>query len=421
MLIDQQLSQANQQIFRTLAAARPRLLGLAAAKDAVPGMHSHLVLHAGPPLAWDEMPGAMRAAIDGALVFEGLAPDLESARTLAASGRIDYGSAHDHQAAGAMAGIITASMPVFIAEDEDTGMRAYTTINEGLGKALRFGANTPEVIARLVWMRDRFAPLLDRAIREKGGLDLKAIVAESLRRGDECHNRNKAATSQFFREIAPSLVSTGAPHEALVAAMRFIAENDHFFLSLSIAHAKVASLLMERRGGGSVVTVMAGNGAEVGIRVSGAPGRWFTTGASVADVKLFPGHDLDEATPTMGDSYVTEVIGLGAFALAAAPAIASFIGGTVHELNERSERMRRITVAEHPDFLVPSLDFRGVPCCIDVRKVIESGITPLINTGVASSIPGVGQIGAGTQSLPIACFASAYEWLGAQEPPCERA
>jgi hypothetical protein len=399
--------RVNQAVFRRLCDAHPKLIGLAPARDVIPGMDTDLVLHAGPPVTWENMTNAMRAAVAGALVFEGLSGDIEAAQRLAGSGQIRFAPAHDHQAAGAMAGIITASMPVFIAQDEKTELAAFTTVNEGLGKALRFGANTPDVLARLAWIREGFAPLLDKAIRREGGVDLRALVAESLRRGDECHNRNKAATSQFFREIAPAVVATGAPHGEIEKALRFIAANDHFFLSLSIAHAKVVTLLMERESAGSVVTVMAGNGREVGIRTSGTGARWFTSPASVADVKLFPGHTIDEATPTMGDSYVTEVLGLGAFALASAPAIASFIGGTVEELIGRSQQMRTITVGEHPEFRIPALGFRGIPSGIDVHKVTETGIAPLINTGVASSTPGVGQIGAGMQSLPLGCFREA--------------
>jgi hypothetical protein len=398
---------ANSEVLARLCEAQPMLVGMALAGDVVPGMTKNLVLHAGPPVAWENMAAAMRAAVCGALVFEGMCQSIEEAGQLAASGAIAFAPAHDHDAAGAMAGIITASMPVFVVAERKSGLKAYVTVNEGLGKALRFGANGPEVIERLRWMRDEFYPLLRDALSKTGPMDLKAMVAEALRRGDEAHNRNKAATSQFFREIAAGLLATRAPHEKIEAALRFIGGNDHFFLSLSIAHAKATSLYVEQLNRGSVVTVMAGNGVEVGIRVSSLGKRWFTAPASVANVKLFAGHEIAEATPTMGDSYITESIGLGAFALAAAPAIASFIGGTVAELMQRSESMRRITVGEHADFLIPALGFRGVPCGIDVERVVKTGIAPLINTGIASNRPGVGQIGAGIQEIPLACFAEA--------------
>lgn len=406
------LDAANRAVVERLFEARPFLIGMALAGEVIPGMHPNLVLHAGPPVAWAKMVPAMQAAILGALVYEGRAGTLEEARVLVESGAISFAPGHDHQAAGAMTGIITASMPVFVVEEQNSGIRAHVTVNEGLGKVLRFGANGPEVIERLRWIRDEFYPLMRRALEIAGPMDLKKAVAEALRRGDEVHNRNKSATTQFFKEITPHLLATGAPHDKLAAVLKFIADNDHFFLSLSIAHAKATSLHVEALGIGSTVTVMAGNGVEVGIRVGGLGKQWFTAPATVGDIKLFPGFTKDDATPTMGDSYITESIGLGAFALAAAPAIASFIGGTVSDLVERSNTMRRITLAEHPEFVIPALDFRGVPCAIDVRKVVETGITPLINTGIASNKPGVGQVGAGVQQVPLACFQKAVAALG---------
>jgi hypothetical protein len=400
-------NSANRAVFEALCRARPRLLGLAPARDAIPDFVEDLILHAGPPIAWRDMRPAMQAAVAGGLVFERRCTDLDEARRLAESGRITFAPAHDHRAAGAMAGIITGSMPVFVVEDEVSRERAFVSINEGLGKTLRFGANDPQVIDRLVWIRDRFAPLLAVALKLKGPIDLRLMVAEALRRGDECHNRNKAATTLVFREIAASLVATGAQHGEIARAMDFITGNDHFFLSISMAHAKAVTLAMEALGIGSLVTTMAGNGREVGIRMSSTGKRWFTAPAEVAAVRLFEGHSRADATPTMGDSYVTEVIGLGGFALAAAPAIAEFIGGKASELAARSDEMRRITVGEHPEFRIPFLDFKGVPSGIDVLKVVQTGITPLVNTGVASKRPGVGQIGAGTQNFPLACFAAA--------------
>lgn len=401
------LDRENRELLETLCAARPKLLGVKPAREVVPGMTAKTLLHAGPPIAWPVMTPAMQAAICGALVYEEMAPDLETAAELAGSGEIAFAPAHDHQAAGAMAGIVSPSMPVFVAEEAASGIRAFATINEGLGKTLRFGANGPEVLKRLAWIRDELAPLLDAALTAEEPLDLSAMVAEALRRGDECHNRNKAATAQFLRQIAAALVMAGGPREKLVEAIRFIAGNDHFFLNLSMAHAKAVTLTLEREAKGSLVTTMAGNGREVGLRSSRTGGRWFTAPAEVADLRLFEGHSKEDATPTMGDSYVTEAIGLGGFALAAAPAIAEFVGGTVADLVARSERMREITVGEHSRFLIPALGFRGVPSGIDLRRVAESGVAPIVNTGVASRRPGIGQIGAGVQSLPLAAFEAA--------------
>jgi hypothetical protein len=398
---------------RTLAAmfgCRPVLTGIRPAAEAIPGFHRNLVLHAGPPLDYADMVGPMRAAIAGALVHEGLAATLDEAGRLAASGDIDYASAHDRGAVGAMAGIVTASMPMFIVRDEAMDVTGYATINEGLGSALRFGANDEAVLKRLDYIRSELAPLLARTVEAMGGIDVRALVAEALRRGDECHNRNKAGTALFLKTIAADLIETGAPHAQLARALRFIGGNDHFFLNISMAHAKAVSQAAAREGG-PIVTVMAGNGRQVGIRLAAAGSRWFTAPAEVPEMRLFPGKDAADATPTMGDSYVTEAIGLGGFALAAAPAIAEFVGGGAGSLRERSLAMYGITAGEHPEFLVPALEFRGVPVGIDVHKVVTSGLTPIVNTGVASKHPGVGQIGAGVLSFPLACFQAAHEHL----------
>lgn len=401
------LDGENRDLLETLCAVRPHLRGVKPAAEVVPGLRPGVILHAGPPIVWPEMTPAMQAAVCGALVYEGAAPDLDAAAELAGSGEIVFAPAHDHQATGAMAGIVSASMPVFVVEDPASGIRAFATINEGLGKTLRFGANGPEVLRRLAWIRDELAPLLDAALAAEEPLDLSAMVAEALRRGDECHNRNKAATAQFLRQIAAPLVLGPAPREKVAEAIRFIAGNDHFFLNISMAHAKAVTLALEREAKGSLVTTMAGNGREVGLRMSRTGARWYTAQAEVADVRLFEGQTIEDATPTMGDSYVTEAIGLGGFALAAAPAIAEFVGGTVEDLIARSERMREIAVGAHSRFLIPGLGFRGVPSGIDVRRVAKTGIAPIVNTGVASRRPGVGQIGAGVQSLPLAAFEAA--------------
>jgi hypothetical protein len=410
------LDQDNDRLAKILHEARPSLIGVARAGDVIPALDRNLVLHAGPPVVWGDMVPAMREAIAGALLVDDRAGTIEEARALAAGGSIRFAPAHDNNAVGAMAGVITASMPVLVVRDSVSGIEAYAPINEGLGKALRFGANGPEVLERLRWIRDEFAPLLNDALMRNGPVDLKAHIAEALRRGDECHNRNKAATSAFVRDIGPSLVETGRPHADIARAMRFISGNDHFFLSLSIAHAKAVTLSMEATGGGSLVTTMAGNGREVGIRLSSSGKRWCTAPASVASIRLFPGRTIEEATPTMGDSYVTEVIGLGAFALAAAPAIAEFIGGTVPELIERSDAMRAITVSEHPTFVIPALGFRGVPSGIDVRKVVALRRPPIVNTGVASNVPGAGQIGAGVQTMPLDAFVAAEAMVSGRVP-----
>jgi hypothetical protein len=402
--------QHNADAVDRIVRGHPFWVDLLPAIDAIPGMRRDLILHAGPPLSWDEMVPPMQAAIAGALVLEGLSEDLEAAAALAASGRIAFAPAHDFRAVGPMAGIISPSMPVFVVRNETFGNSAFASVNEGLGKALRFGANDRTVLARLRWIRDVLAPALAAAVRRRGPLDLRELVTEALHRGDECHNRNKAATALFLTHIASPLVRS-ASADVAATCLDFIGGNDHFFLNLSMAHSK--SVLDPAQGihGSTVVTAMAGNGVRFGLRVAGLGTEWITAPAEVPNGRWFAGYGAADAVPLMGDSYVSEAVGIGAFAMASAPAIAGFIGGRASDLVEHSVRMYAITVREHPIFTIPFLNYRGTPVGIDAERVVQSAIVPILNTGIAGRHPGVGQIGAGVATPPLACFVEACERL----------
>jgi hypothetical protein len=395
---------ANHDAVDRMVRGHPFLIDVRPAVDVIPGMRRTVILHAGPPLPWSSMVPPMQAAIQGALVFDGQCRTLEDAAELARSGEITFGSAHDHGAVGPMAGIICSGMPVFVVRNETFGNTAFASINEGLGRVLRFGANDDAVLSKLRWMRDVFAPALHDAIAHAGPIDLRQVIAEALHRGDECHNRNKAATAQMLKILAPHLVRSSARGEAAAQCLEFIGGNDHFFLNLSIAHSKSIADPAHGIAGSSVITAMAANGVSFGLRVSGLGAEWVTAPVGVPEGHWFEGYTADDAVPLMGDSYASEVIGIGAFALAAAPAIASFIGGSASQMVEHTIRMYSITLQEHPIFRIPALDFRGTPVGIDVDRVVETGTPPILNTGVACRRPGVGQIGASIASAPLACF-----------------
>jgi len=319
-----------------------------------------------------------------------------------------------------MTGIITASMPVLVIENRGADNRAYATINEGMGKVLRFGATQPEVIERLRWMRDDLAPALRAAVEDAGGLDLNALIAQALQMGDELHMRNLASTALFVRAIAPHLTAA-LRHEGdrLDRVMRFLTRNnDQFFLNLAMGAAKAAADAAHGVPGSSLVTAMARNGVELGLRVSGLGDRWFTAPADLAQGLYFPGYGADDACRDIGDSAIMETVGLGGMAMAAAPAIVPFLGiADVGEALHRDELARELTMAEHEAFLIPALGGRGTPTGIDVRKVVESGGEPLINTAIAHRDPGVGQIGAGVARAPHAAFVAALEALAATLTP----
>jgi len=403
--------RANAVALERLVGGRAVLLDVRPAIDVVPGMRPDLILHAGPPLAWEEMVPPMQAAVQGALVHAGTCGTLDDAARLARDGRIRFAPAHDHGMVGPMAGVVCAPMPVFVVRNETYGNLAFATINEGLGRVLRFGANDGTVLARLRWIRDVLAPALQAALRRSGPVDLSQMIAEALHRGDEAHNRNKAGTALFLRFIAPHLCRA-VGGEAAAQCLEFIGGNDHFFLNLSIAHSKAVTDAVGAVPGSGVVVAMAGNGVRFGLRVAGLGPAWITAPPEAPVGRMFDGFTQADGVPLMGDSYVSEVVGVGAFAMAAAPAIAGFIGGKAGDMIGHTERMYQITLREHPLFTIPALDFRGTPVGIDVERVASSGVRPVLNTGIAGRTPGVGQVGAGIAAAPLECFVEAASRLG---------
>jgi hypothetical protein len=387
------------------------LVGVRPAREVVPGLGPRTILHAGPPIAWARMCGPVRGAIIGAALFEGWADTPVAALALIEAGELTFGSCHDRGAVGPMAGILSPSMPVVVVENRPGGTRAFATMNEGLGKVLRFGAYYDEVLTRLRWLASTLGPTLDAAIKHHGPVDLRMLSAQALQMGDECHNRNAAATSLFARRLASSIVRT-APADLAVQALDFLGQNDHFFLNLSMAACKATMDAAHGIEGSTVVTAMARNGVEFGIRVSGTGDAWFTAPATVPDGLYFPGYGPADANPDLGDSAITETRGIGGFAMAAAPAIVRFVGGTAEDALGYTREMGRITLALDADFALPPLGFVGTPTAIDLRHVVESGTAPVINTGIAHREPGVGQIGAGIARAPLTCFADALREIG---------
>ncbi len=404
------IDTANAEAVDRIRQGRPRLIGMGIAGKVIPGMGRRMILHSGPPITWERMCGPQRGAVVGAAVYEGWATDYDEAAELAASGGITFEPCHHHHTVGPMAGIVSPSMPVFIVENQTFGNVTYATQNEGLGRVLRYGAYGDDVLQHLKWMEKELYPALRTALSSTGPIDLRSLIAQALHMGDEVHNRNRAATSLFIRQIAPALI-TATTKSRSQAILRFIDSNDHFFLNLSMAAVKAMLEPAESVEGSSIVTVMARNGTDFGIRIAAVPDQWFTAPAPVVEGLWLPGYSAEDANPDIGDSSITETGGLGGFAMAAAPAIVRFVGGTSSLALRVTREMYEITTGEHEMFTVPALNFRGTPLGIDVRKVMETGILPFINTGIAHKEPGIGMVGAGLVRAPQACFQAAFEAL----------
>ncbi len=398
------IEEANNKVIDIILSAKPNLWGMGRASEIIPGFGGKFLLHAGPPITWDRMCGPLKGAIIGAILYEGWTSKEKDAWEMASSGDIRFEPTHHYHAVGPMAGVISPSMPVFIIKNNTFGNMVYVTQNEGLGKALRFGAYSQEVIERLKWMENVLYPVLSKAIDELGDINLKNVMSQALHMGDELHNRNRAATSLFFRIIAPSILHVSRSVAEGEELLKFIDSNDHFFLNLAMGASKSCLEPAERVDYSSIVNVIARNGTDFGIRVSGLDKEWFVSEAAIPDVLFFPGYTEEDANPDLGDSAIMETLGLGGFALASAPAIVQFIGGTPKDAMDHNLDMYEITHSLNEVFTIPYLNFRGTPLGIDILKVIKTGITPILNTGVAHKNPGVGQVGAGIIRLPITAF-----------------
>jgi hypothetical protein len=401
------IEKANQTAVERMMSARPLLTGVAIAKDVIPGMKENLILHAGPPIEWERMSGPLRGAVIGALLFEGLAQDEHHAVKLVEGGRIEFTPCHHHSTVGPMAGVTSASMAVYELENVTHGNKAYSTLNEGYGKVLRYGAYAPEVLDKLRWMNDVMAPVLGKAISLSEGLDIRALLAEALHMGDEGHNRNKAGSLLFLKLLAPLISKVSPESDVESEILQFLGDNALSVLNPVMAACKAMTDAAHGVEGSTIVTAMARNGTDFGIRVSGLGEQWFTAPAEVPDGLYFPGYSSEDANPDIGDSTITETAGIGAFAMAAAPAIVTFISGTPDDALNATLEMYEITFAEHSHFTIPVLDFRGSPTGIDLRKVVELGVTPRVNTGIAHKEAGVGQVGAGLVRPPMKMFEDA--------------
>jgi hypothetical protein len=404
------ISRANQKAFEIINQAEPVLIGIKYAKDVIPGIDRYTIGHAGPPIPWEDMCGPLQGAVLGALVYEGVADDLYAAKQLVLADKVRFISNHSMGCVGPMTGMITYSMPLWEVKNTTFGNVAYSTFNEGLGKVMRFGANGPEVIDRLKWIETELAPAIKEALALSGPISMKVLIAKALAMGDEMHQRNTGATSLFVREIMKYLVRVVNDKDALVRITEFITGNDQFFLNLAMASGKAITDPAKNIPYSTVVTTMSRNGTNFGIKISALGEQWFEAPVNNPRGLFFPGYTEQDANPDIGDSAIVETFGIGGFAMGSSPAVVRFVGAkSVSEAMDYSREMQEICVGLSPHYVIPPMDFVGVATAIDAIKVVETGILPVINTGMAHKKPGIGQVGAGIVTAPMDCFIKAVE------------
>lgn len=403
-------ASANAEAVARMTGAEPVLIDVAQAGDVVPGMTAQTILTSGPPMPWSQYYGGQRNAVIYGALYEGLARDPDDADAKLSDGRIALAATHDHGCVGSVAGIYTASMPVFVVENTARGNRSYCNFYEGESRhRLNYGSYNDEVRAGLDFLRDDLAPVLREVIRASGGIALKPLIGRALRMGDELHSRNTAATTLFARELTPHFIeyAVRSSAEPVLTALRFLFASDYSFLRLSMASAKAMADAARDVPGSSVVTAMTISCRNFAIRVSGLGDEWFLGPLPEVACKLFDGFTDDDVQWIGGESHITETVGLGGFAQAAAFGLQAYQGGSAQEMVAMNSLMYDITVGEHPDFLIPYFGFRGTPVGIDAFKVVGTGVKPVIDGGLAGK--NGGQIGAGILRAPLDCFAAAAE------------
>jgi len=406
------VDQANGTATARMLAAQPRLVDVALhARDVWPDM-GRTLLHAGAPVPWESMCAPMQGSMIGAVLYEGWARTAEEAEALLGRGEIPFAQCHDWSAVGPMSGVISQSMPLFVVRNATHGNTAYTNFSEGIGRVLRFGAYSPPVLEQLRWIENVLAPALKAAVaRTHDGIDLKAIQSQALLMGDEVHSRNAAASALFFMTVAPALTGSDFDRAKAAAALAFIAANTQFFLNLSMVASKATMDAAHGVEHSSIVTAIARNGVTTAIRVSGLGKRWFETPSDTPIGLYFPGFKQADANPDLGDSAICETAGFGGQSLAASPALVKLVGGSVAQAIGYSREMVHVTWTRNPTMSLPNLEFAGAPAGIDVRKVVDTGIRPVLTTGIAHRKAGLGQIGAGIVRVPMGCFSQALAAL----------
>lgn len=410
------IDDANREAFERMEKGNPAVTDIVYAKDVLPDIDKYTIGHAGPPVTWENMCGPMKGAVMGALVYEGLAKDFDEAAELAASGKIKFRPNHDVGCVGPMTGVTTYSMPLFEVTNLTYGNKVYIGFNEGTVAALCFGADDPGIIPRLNWFANEFAPVLKQAIKIHGPANLKVIITQALTMGEDLHNRNVASSALFFKEMTPSIIKAADDPAVLERVLDHFAANDYLFLALSMAYGKAIADAIKNIPNCSIVSTMSRNGTKFGIKVSALGERWFTANCSRVRGLYFPGFSEADANPDMGDSCITETVGLGGLSMGAAPALVRcFNGESTDEAAQITRNMLEIVEGTSSELVLPPMNFQGIPLGIDIRKVVETGILPIINTGIAHKDPHFGQIGVGIAEAPMGCFTSALTAFAEQQ------
>jgi hypothetical protein len=254
------------------------------------------------------------------------------------------------------------------------------------------------------------------ALRHGGPINVFDIVAQGLQMGDECHARSAACTSLLVKTLIPPMLDAGVSGDTVAAIIRYMADNSHFFLNLTMAAVKATMDAAHGIPYSTIVTAMSRNGVDFMLRVGGLGDNWLVAPVVPMDEAVYyTGYSVADAAGDIGDSAIIETCGLGGMAIAAAPTMAAFVGGSLTYEIAVVQELQTITTAAHKKFSLPAMDSANTPLGIDVRRVVETGTVPFITTGVLhETSPTMGQIGTGIARTPIVVFDQALVALARQ-------
>lgn len=347
----------------------------------------------------------------GAALHEKWAVSREDAEDKFRRNEIKLGACNDHATVGAGAGILSPSMPVLICRDMHNGNEGYCLPFEGRSGLGVWGVYNDDVEATLQVIEKQFAPAVNQVLTEQGGIPVKGIIARSLQMNDDIHTRQTAAGLILLSEIAPKLMHSDLDREAITMCIEMFSSSERWFHPLGMASAMSTIRGLKGTEYSTVVTAICNGGVNTGLKVAALGEQWFTAPAPMLTGSyLSPQWSEKDASPYCGDSTITEVVGMGAFAGAAAPSVLRLRGGTYQDGINQSMDMRTLTVGLNSNYPIPLLDFTGPGLAIDIRKVINTG-TPVVCHGGIISKDG-GQIGAGIATFPMEVYVDAmYAFL----------
>ena len=398
-----QIDEANEVVMNILLNGQPTWVDVRPALEVIPEFKKNLLLHAGPPIQPQDIVLALRNTLCGAALHEGLAKTFDEAWKMIEKGEILIDSAQDYSCSCGAAMVTSASTPVLVGKDTVFGGEGFSAIHPGsTPRCLRWGYYDDDIEKNLSWFCDIYGPALGEAVRNTGGINMRAIMSRTAGMGDENHVRQTASSFALVLNLIPEVLKLDIPQrDDVIRALVDCSEK--FYLHVLMAGIMGVLKSAKNIPMSTIMIAMGGNGTEFGLQFCGTGNQWFTVKApKILGQFLNPTWTEEEMCGYLGDSCVTEIYGLGGLSAISGPAFVRLTGGSFADAKKRTEDARAICLGEHKFAPVPWDDYRGFPVGVDMRKVVATTILPTSHGGSTRLVGGQG--GAGSILIPSECF-----------------